>query len=135
MACASVSSVSSSASSGWSFGPRMSRVSATSPGMTLTAPGAQRSVPTVATRFPPCSRVSVSISTIHSAAAASASFRWLIGTVPACPASPVKRQFRRRAPLIASTTPKASPSCSRHGPCSICSSRYAAISSWLRAAR
>lgn len=49
MACACPSSSSSSAVSGASCGPRISSVNCTSPGITFTAPGAQRRVPTVAT--------------------------------------------------------------------------------------
>lgn len=51
MACASPSSSSSSAVSGASCGPRISSVNCTSPGITFTAPGAQRRVPTVATGY------------------------------------------------------------------------------------
>ena len=58
----------------------------------------------------------------HSAAAASASRRSPIGTVPAWPAIPVISIAKRLPPLIAVTTPTGRPSASSTGPCSMCSS-------------
>ncbi len=67
----------------------MSSVKVARPGMTLGAPGDASTAPTVATSpgsLAPCARRSTA--RIISAAAASASLRSSIGTVPAWPASP-----------------------------------------------
>ena len=78
-----------------SSGARASIVNATSPAITLTAPGATFAAPTVATvssRREPMP----STAAIISAAAASASRRIAIGTVPACPARPRRSRARGR---------------------------------------
>ena len=116
-----------------SRGERISMVNRTRPGMTLIAPGKASSCPTVATRSGVL-RASVSIANTHSDAAANASLRRFIGTVPACPATPWISTTKRLAPLIAVTTPTANPSASSTGPCSMCSSTKAATSSRCRAA-
>ena len=104
-----------------SSGARTSRLNSTWPGMTLTAPGLASIRPTVAVT-PGRARAIRRTATTISDAAASASRRPVIGTVPACPAVPVTTTPKRRMPLIALTTPSASPACSSTGPCSICGS-------------
>ena len=79
----------------------------TCPGMTLVAPGAALMVPTVPTSPPSSALQKASMAAMHSAAPASASRRSAIGTVPACPAMPVRLTARRVAPAIAVTTPTA----------------------------
>ncbi len=74
-----------------------------------------------------------SIASTHSDAAANASRRRPIGTVPACPAMPVSSIWKRLPPLMAVTTPVARPSASSTGPCSMCNSAYASTSSGRRA--
>ncbi len=100
--------------------------------MTFIAPGIASMRPTVPTISgnPAAMR---SIASTHSAAAASASRRSAIGTVPACPAMPVSSMLKRLPPLIAVTTPVARPSASSTGPCSICNSAYASTSPGRRA--
>ena len=72
--------------------------------------------------------LAVGVVTAISAAAVSASCRAPIGTVPACPASPVTLMRKRVAPAMAVTTPTASPSFSSTGPCSMCDSTKATTS-------
>ncbi len=80
-------------------------------------------MPTVATR-PSVSRANRSAASTNSAAAASASWRMVIGVVPACAASPVNVTVKRDWPKIAVTTPRGTPSATSTGPCSMWTSRY-----------
>ena len=103
---------------------RTSIVNSTSCGMTLIAPGRTFNLPTVPTK-PSCVSQWRSTKSTISLAAASASCRLPIGTVPAWPASPVTCTRIRVVPAIAVTTPTGKFSCSNTGPCSICDSTYA----------
>ena len=97
---------------------RMSMVNSATPGITLVAPLGTLSTPTVPTSDSmPWQRFSIKSSI--SAAAVAASWRWSIGTVPACPACPSTRTTKRFAPAIEVTTPTGRPSFSNTGPCSI----------------
>ena len=84
----------------------MSSAKVALPGTTFGAPGDASTAPTVATRagsVAPAARRSTA--RIISAAAARASLRRLMGTVPACPASPTTSIRNRLAPAIAVTIP------------------------------
>ena len=107
---------------------RTSTVNSTTPGMTLTAPGRVLSTPTVPTA-PSISRQIRSIAVTASDAAASASYRRCIGTVPAWPARPITSTRIRVEPAIEVTTPTGRSSASSTGPCSMCTSTYPATSS------
>ncbi len=90
-------------------------------GITFTAPGWNFSRPTVATRSG-VDRAWRSTSSTISAAAAPASWRSIIGTVPAWPATPFTFTTARLAPLMAVTMPTGRSWLSSTGPCSICTS-------------
>ena len=72
---------------------------------------------------PAVPRPAASTAPIHSAAAASASRRAVIGVVPAWAAAPANVTDARVWPAIASTTPTGSSASSSTGPCSMWTSR------------
>ena len=115
-----------------SVGARTSSENVVRPGITFMAPGCASMRPTVATTSgsPVAMR---STASTHCAAAASASRRKAIGTVPAWPAMPVNSMLKRLPPLMAVTTPTGKPSLSSTGPCSMCNSAYACNCEGLRA--
>ena len=94
---------------------RTSIVNSTSCGITLIAPGSTDILPTVPTS-PACVSQWRSTNSTISLAAVSASWRAPIGTVPACPASPVTCTLRRVAPAIAVTTPTGKSLVQQHRP-------------------
>ena len=71
---------------------------------------------------PGVSRQIRSTATTASDAAASASRRRFMGTVPACPALPMTSTRSRVAPAMEVTTPTGRFSASSTGPCSMCTS-------------
>ena len=112
-----------------SSGCRRSTVRLTCPGMVLREFGWTSSWPTVAHAPGRCSRPMRLTASTMRAAPSSASRRVRIGVGPAWASWPVTARSNQRCPCAPVTTPMAFPSCSRTGPCSMWSSKYAAISS------
>ena len=96
-------------------------------------PGLHTTPPDVQTAPSPTSAAIGRISSASLAAPASASRRLSIGVDPACAAWPVHVIWCRSTPKVPSTTPSGRSSDSSTGPCSMCSSRYAAALSSCRA--
>ena len=95
-------------------------------GTTLTRSGWRCIRPTVPTWWPPMSSAIRRTSTASAAATYPASWRWSIGVVPAWLDWPVTVSSCQEIPWTPVTAPIVIPSASSTGPCSMCSSTYAA---------
>ena len=107
----------------------MSIVKMTRSAITLMLPGSISTCPQVATARRPNLLTACSIPARISAMPATGSRRRSIGVVPACPCAPCSSTRRWRRPTIVSTTPTFEPVLSSCGPCSMCSSTKASMSS------
>ena len=126
LACLASSSMDASLpASRWRWSRRHSAVSTTE----VTIPGFVTTPPIVQTAPSPVRFAISRISSSSFAAPASASRRLSIGVDPACAACPRYVTWWRSTPKVPSTTPSGSCIDSSTGPCSMCSSRYAAAPS------